>query len=233
MLTLAVIALLQGASSIPHPSSPALSPFARAKAEALLKDHLPCLGCHELGGEGGRVGPSLSRLRGGRTVDFVLRMLRDPEGEVAGTVMPRSLADSATQELIARYLVERDPTPPAGPVVAQPADPAGDTAAAPRYARRCAPCHGVRGQGDGPNAPFLPVAPTRHADADYMSARADDALYDAIAAGGAVMGRSPRMPGFGGSLTAQQIRGLVAYLRVLCRCQGPAWSRERAGSGGP
>lgn len=208
-----------------------LSPFARAKAEALLRDHLPCLGCHELGGDGGRIGPSLSRLRGTRTVDFVLRMMRDPERQVSGTVMPRSPADSATQDLIARYLVARDPTTPAGPVVARPPDATGDTTPAARYARWCAPCHGAGGQGDGPNARFLPVAPTRHADGTYMRARPDDALYDAIAAGGAVMGRSPRMPGFGASLTPEEIRGLVGYLRVLCRCQGPDWSRERgAGS---
>jgi mono/diheme cytochrome c family protein len=81
---------------------------------------------------------------------------------------------------------------------------------------------------------FLPVAPTRHADGTYMSGRPDDALYDAIAAGGAVMGRSPRMPGFGGSLTPEEIRGLVGYLRVLCRCEGPDWSKEQgAGSREP
>jgi mono/diheme cytochrome c family protein len=172
------------------------------------------------------VGPSLSRLRGARNADFVRRMLRDPQRQVPGTVMPRSLADSATQDLIARYLVERDPTTPAGPVVARPPDATGDTTPAARYARWCAPCHGAGGQGDGPNAPFLPVPPTRHADGAYMSARPDDALYDAVAAGGAVMGRSPRMPGFGATLTPEEIRGLVGYLRVLCRCQGPDWSRR-------
>jgi len=231
MLTLVLIAALQGPSPVP-PSPSRLSPFDRTKAAALLRDHLPCLGCHELGGEGGRVGPSLSRLRGARTADFVLRMMRNPQGQVDGTVMPRSLADSATQHLIARYLVDRDPTTPAGPVVARPPDPTGDATPAGRYARSCAPCHGAGGRGDGPNAPFLPVAPTRHTDAAYMSARADDALYDAIAAGGTVMGRSPRMPAFGGSLTRAEIRGLVGYLRTLCRCEGPDWSGERgAGSG--
>lgn len=229
MFRLALLLALQ--APVPPPPS-LLSPFARAKAAALLRDHLPCLGCHELGGEGGRVGPSLSRLRGVRTADVVLRMMRDPERQVSGTVMPRSLADSATHDLIARYLVEREPTTPAGPVVARPPDPTGESTAAARYARSCAPCHGAGGQGDGPNAPFLPVAPTRHADATYMSARPDDALYDAIAAGGAVMGRSPRMPAFGGSLTPAEIRGLVRYLRVLCRCQGPDWSRERAAGSG-
>ena len=224
MLTLGLIAALQAATPLSLPPS-RLPPFARAKAAALLRDHLPCLGCHELGGEGGRVGPSLSRLRGSRTAAFVVRMMRDPQRELPGTIMPRTLADTATQTLIARYLTGRDPTDPAGPAVARPPDATGDTTAAARYARSCAPCHGARGRGDGPNARFLPVPPTRHADAGYMSARSDDALYDAIAAGGAVMGRSPRMPGFGATLTPAEIRGLVRYLRGLCRCEGPVWAR--------
>ncbi len=224
---LGMLLFLQGSAS-DRPSASPLPPFARAKAEALLRDQLPCLGCHELGGEGGRVGPSLSRLSGVRTREAVLAMLRAPERQVGGTIMPRALVDTATAELIARYLVERSPTRPAGPVVARPPAPTGDTTAAALYARTCAVCHGARGGGDGPNAPFLPVRPTAHADAGYMAQRADDALYDAIAAGGPVMGRSARMPAFGGSLSPSQIRGLVAYLRVLCGCQGPSWSRPPA-----
>lgn len=218
--------LLQVAA--PPAAAARLTPFAAAKAVALLRDHLPCLGCHELGGDGGRVAPSLSRLRGVRTAAFVLRMMRDPAGQVGGTIMPRALADSATQELVARYLVEREPTTPAGPVVAAPPPPTADTSAAALYARRCAVCHGATGRGDGPNAPFLPVRPTAHADAAYMSARPDDALFDAIAAGGVVMGRSARMPAFGGTLSPGEIRSLVRYLRTLCACAPPAWSRPAA-----
>src|SRR5687768_16388194 len=38
----------------------ALSPFARAKAEALLVNKLPCLGCHVIDAHGGRIGPDLT-----------------------------------------------------------------------------------------------------------------------------------------------------------------------------
>ena len=61
-----------------------------------------------------------------------------------------------------------------------------------------------------------------------MSLRSDDALYDTIAAGGAVMNRSARMPAFGGSLQPAQIRALVAHVRRLCACDGPPWSRGAA-----
>ena len=194
-----------------------------------MRYRLPCLGCHELGGEGGTIGPSLSELKRLRTPAYVYAMIRDPQGTVPGTIMPRVPMGEATLELIASYLMQREPTPPfprlAPPAAPRPdSTPAGATAAL--YAQFCAPCHGVRGGGDGYNAPNLPVRPTAHADKTYMSTRSDDALFDAISAGGYVMNRSNRMPPFGSTLTRQQIWGLVAYLRRLCRCEGPAWSRS-------
>lgn len=58
-----------------------------------------------------------------------------------------------------------------------------------------------------------------------MELRSDDALYDTIAGGGAIMNRSPRMPAFGATLTYGEIRALVSHIRTLCNCEGPAWSR--------
>jgi hypothetical protein len=37
-----------------------------------------------------------------------------------------------------------------------------------------------------------------------------------------------RMRDFGGLLTASEIRGLVTYIRRLCSCQPPSWSRDGA-----
>jgi mono/diheme cytochrome c family protein len=203
-----------------------LSLFDVAKAEWLIRNRLPCLGCHELGGEGGRIGPSLSELKGHRDPDRVYSMIRDPQGGI----MPRVPMSEATLELIASYLLQREPTHAAAPgapppAVAPPAAIPSDVTAN-LYARSCSPCHGVRGEGDGYNAPFLPVRPTAHADKTYMARRPDDALFDAIYAGGYVMNRSNRMPPFGHTLAREQIWSLVRYLRALCRCEGPAWSRD-------
>jgi mono/diheme cytochrome c family protein len=207
-----------------------LSAFQVAKAEALLRDRLPCLGCHEVGGEGGRIGPGLSELKRSRTQALVAAMIRDPERVVPGTIMPRVPMPRGTRELIAAYLVQREPTGaapvrPSPPAARRAADTARDEDAA-RYARLCAACHGTGGGGDGYNARFLPVRPTAHADSAYMSARSDDALFDAIFAGGYVMNRSNRMPPYGQTLSRDEIRGLVRYMRTLCRCFGPAWSRD-------
>ncbi|HEX7122629.1 MAG TPA: cytochrome c, partial [Gemmatimonadaceae bacterium] len=99
------------------------------------------------------------------------------------------------------------------------------------YALHCAACHGTRGRGDGPNAARLPVPPAVHASREAMSRRSDDALFDTIYGGGAVMNRSPRMPPYGETLSRAEIWALVRHIRTLCRCEGPAWSRD--GRSGP
>jgi len=206
-----------------------LSPFQMREAESLIHTRLPCLGCHELDGDGGRIGPSLSDLKGRTPPDSVYDMIRDPQHTIPGTIMPRVRMPAATQELIASYLLQRAAKP--GPRrEAAPERKAADTASdAPAlYGRFCSPCHGVSGSGNGPNARFLPVPPTAHTKGAYMSTRSDDELFDMISAGGYVMNRSPRMPPFGGTLSPEQILSLVRYLRTLCRCEGPAWSRSKS-----
>ena len=141
----------------------------------------------------------------------------------------------ATRDVVIRFLsrgaIPNDAAaPPRGPAVIVAARPApasnASPAAAELYAHWCASCHGASGGGDGPNAKYLPIQPAAHASAEQMRVRPDDSLYDAIAGGGAVMGKSARMPAFGATLSRGEIRSLVAYVRLLCKCEGPAWSRN-------
>jgi mono/diheme cytochrome c family protein len=208
-------------------SAQALSPFSKRKAESLLTDHLPCLGCHKLNGEGGTIGPDLTTVRERRSPEYVASMIADPQRIVPGSAMPRIVMSDATRELITRYL-GGDVRPESR---GRRPEGAATSAASPErgaqlYARWCAACHGVTGKGDGPNASNLPVKPAVHSSREAMSARPDDSLFDTIAAGGAVMNRSPRMPPFGGTLSATEIRALVRHIRTLCRCEGPSWSRN-------
>lgn len=204
-----------------------LSPFAIAKATTLLREKYGCLGCHRLGEEGGQLAPALHDVRTRRDAAYIAAIIRNPQQARPGAAMPRTRMPDSDRRLITRFLggdVAMQNVAVREPAAATPAP--ADANGAALYATWCAGCHGITGRGDGPNAKALPVPPARHADAATMSQRPDDTLYDTIDGGGAIMNRSARMPAFGGSLSPTQIRTLVAHIRSLCRCVGPAWSRD-------
>lgn len=194
----------------------------------ILRQQVSCLGCHELNGDGGRLAPSLHDVGKRRSAAYIRAMIDDPQRLVPGSLMPKPRLDSATKALITAYLAQSAPEEPLdrpAPSAQRPA-PSVSGSALYLYMKWCSGCHGPNGAGDGPNARYLPVKPAAHRDAAAMARRPDDSLYDAIAAGGAIMGKSPRMPAFAGTLTSAEIRSLVGYIRTLCSCAGPAWSRD-------
>lgn len=221
---------------------PPPTPFATSKAEALLRHELPCLGCHRLGGDGGVISPPLDGVGQRLKPDAIRDMIEDPSVAKPGTMMPKSVLREDRVDLLAAYLVNEGspwigsertlpmdtPAPEERQAPGQTASTA-DAAEKALYDRFCAHCHGTGGGGNGYNAPFLPVPPTAHADSATMSTRPDDTLFDGIYAGGRVLDRSHRMPAFGEALSREEIRSLVAYVRTLCRCQGPAWTRDPGG----
>jgi mono/diheme cytochrome c family protein len=206
--------------------SNALTPFARAKTEALLAAQLPCLGCHALNGAGGKLAPDLATVRERRDGAYIARIVSDPQGTVPGTLMPHTPMPAEWRALVVRYLGGSPLGGTVKPTVTSPPDANGATL----YAKFCTGCHGARGNGDGPNAASLPVAPAKHASRDAMSLRPDDSLYDTISGGGTIMNRSPRMPAYGTTLTPAQIRALVRHIRTLCQCSGPSWSTDGMGA---
>lgn len=215
-----------------------LSLFRTREVESLLRDRLPCLGCHRLGDDGGRIAPELTRVGARLQPGYIRAIIRDPQHVVPGTIMPLVPVPPRELDRIVTYLASLDSP------ARQPRDtaragylsrvdhsttlPSSSNDAASLYGRICSNCHGRTGGGDGWNAAFLPVRPTAHSDAKYMSTRSDETIYDGIAAGGYVLDRSNRMPPFGETLSRAQIDSLVSYIRNLCHCEGPAWSRDGA-----
>jgi mono/diheme cytochrome c family protein len=209
-----------------------LSRFDREKAEWLLRERLPCLGCHRLDGRGGMIGPDLTAVADRRSTGFILAMVSDPQATLSGSRMPRIPMPAEWRLLIVRLLAERRS---AGATPADPVGPADSirlgaiTDGAALYDRVCAACHGRQGGGDGFNAANLPVRPTAHGDSAYLSRRPDDTLFDGIFAGGYILNKSNRMPAWGETLSREQIWSLVRYIRQLCRCTGPRWSGDGEG----
>lgn len=207
-----------------------LIPFSEDKAQDLLRDKLPCLGCHRLGDDGGRIGPDLSAMKTRLRHGFAVQMIRDAARILPEAVMPTVPMPDKTSDLIATYLW--DQTLPRAelqyfsPVDIQPQLFLDRERGERLYLQHCAACHGPGGDGDGYNADYLPKPPTAHSDSVYMSTRPDDTLFDGIYAGGYILNKSNRMPPWGFTLEREDIWQLVAYIRHLCRCEGPAWSRR-------
>lgn len=185
-----------------------------AETRELIVRYLTAGGGSDAGERGGNTG------RGAAGAEDV------PADEAsAGRTSPAGAGDSGYLSLVDH------PVRPPDPWMRQGAD--GPRTAAELYRHRCAACHGTDGGGDGYNARHLPAPPTVHADADSMADRTDARLFDGIHAGGRVLGRSARMPAFGGALSRDEIWGLVGRLRELCDCRGAAWYRDNDESGAP
>jgi len=218
-----------GVAAVPFEAQE-LHAFSMQKAETLIREKLPCLGCHRLGGEGGRIGPDLSSVGTRLRADYVDRIVRNPQEVVPGTVMPKVEMPDTMVTLIVGYLMQqrlpRDSVSYPSLVDHPPYTQRGLEGTGAMYAKYCASCHGVSGRGDGFNAVDLPTPPTVHADSAYMATRPDDTLFDGIYAGGYILGKSHRMPAWGFTLERGEIWRLVAYMRDLCGCLPPSWSRN-------
>ena len=91
----------------------------------------------------------------------------------------------------------------------------GAPPAARLWAGLCATCHGADGRGSWRAALFL-VRPGDLTDRAAVGAQSDQYLFDLIKHGGAPIGR-PGMPAFGASVSDDDVRALVAYVRGLAR----------------
>ena len=96
-----------------------------------------------------------------------------------------------------------------------PAPPPGAMRAARLWSGLCASCHGADGRGSWRAALFL-VRPGDLTDRAGVGAQSDQYLFDLIKHGGAPIGR-PGMPAFGASVSDDDVRALVAYMRGLAR----------------
>ncbi len=90
------------------------------------------------------------------------------------------------------------------------------------YKFYCSQCHGLSGDGKGPNSTETqPVSPRDHTDGVGMAKLPDADIINVIKGGGKATGKSSMMPPFSKTLTEKEITDLKDYLRKLCKCKGP------------
>ncbi len=78
------------------------------------------------------------------------------------------------------------------------------------WAQQCLACHGVTGEGDGPEAPSLPAPPADFTDPIHQL-HSDSSLAIMIQNGFPLSG----MPAFADVLTAGEIADVISYIRAL------------------
>ena len=88
------------------------------------------------------------------------------------------------------------------------------------YGKWCSQCHGAKGKGDGINStPDMAINPRDHTDASFMITRSDGQFEQIISRGGTAHAKSPLMPMWGKTLSEEEIKALVRYMRELCGCE--------------
>jgi mono/diheme cytochrome c family protein len=80
------------------------------------------------------------------------------------------------------------------------------------FKRYCAGCHGPDGRGGAQT--FSPHVPNLTAK-DYIEFIPDGFLFTVITEGGAAAGKSGMMPAWGGTLSEQDIKDVITFIRTL------------------
>lgn len=85
----------------------------------------------------------------------------------------------------------------------------------------CAQCHGLDGNGKGPNVTKdFPVSPRNFTSAAEMNKLTDADLRNVILDGGPSLSKSPMMPPWSKTLSGEDVDALIKHLRKLCQCEG-------------
>lgn len=141
---------------------------------------------------------SVVQLDNGEILVTTLGAASEPSGEVLQLV-------SSDQANVFRQEEEEEAVP----------EGYDEKATAALFAVNCARCHGVKGDGQGPDSKMLGVELPDLTSPLFHFNRSTEDIKLVIEKGGPALGKSPMMPPWGGFLKPQEIENLVIYVESL------------------
>jgi mono/diheme cytochrome c family protein len=179
-----------------------------------------CIGCHSVGGNGGKIGPALDDVGLRRTSEWMIQHFREPQSVTPGTVMPKFGFTEAEARSLTDFLLHlREQN------VALSLPSLMGTVERGREIYRkygCAGCHGADAKGGvpNPNAKTAQLVPglIRVAEGytkDELKARILKGQREIPALDAHRPPPPLYMPGWGGIIKDAEVDDLVAYLVSL------------------
>ncbi len=179
-----------------------------------------CIGCHSIGGQGGKIGPALDDVGLRRSPEWMIRHFRDPQAVSPGTVMPRFGFTESEARALTDFLVHlRDQKVAlALPSLMSPVERGQEVFR--RFG--CAGCHGPDGKGGvpNPNAKTAQQVPSLTYVADgYTKAELKKRILDGQPDITPLDPKRPPpplyMPAWRGTINDAELDDLAAYLFSL------------------
>jgi mono/diheme cytochrome c family protein len=179
-----------------------------------------CIGCHSIGGKGGKIGPALDNVGMRRSPDWMIKHFRNPQAVSPGTVMPRFGFTEGEARALTDFLLHLHDQNVALslPALMSPVERGREVFR--KYG--CAGCHGPGGKGGvpNPNAKTAQQVPALiHVADGYTKAELKARILNGQKEITAMDPKRPPpplyMPAWRGTISDEELNDLVAYLFSL------------------
>jgi mono/diheme cytochrome c family protein len=180
-----------------------------------------CIGCHSVGGHGGKVGPALDGVAKRRSNDWIAQHFRDPAAVTPGTVMPKFNFTEAEIRALTSFLASLTETNRVGLTrVSEQASPV-ERGRAVYLKFGCGGCHGPNGEGGVPNPNAKPnqMVPPLTGAKDASDVYLDAYITEGQPTIAQLDEKGPKpplyMPAWGDKISEGERADLIQYLQSL------------------